>query len=101
MIGICKHKNIYKVELLSTSQIYQIKLQKEEIFFTDSVKNGSKLFKIINSEGFELDLKNIIDKQVKDFDNHSTYSILEKYKNYVDKPDQLNNGFIIPKFNYE
>jgi len=50
------------VELLSTSQIYQIKLQKEEIFFTDSVKNGSKLFKIINSEGFELDLKNIIDK---------------------------------------
>ena len=38
---------------------------------------------------------------MKDFDNHSTYSILEKYKNYVDKPDQLNNGFIIPKFNYE
>jgi hypothetical protein len=26
VIGVCKPKNIYKVELLSTSQIYQIKL---------------------------------------------------------------------------
>lgn len=41
----------------------------------------------MNTEGFELDLKNIIDKQVKNFDHHSTYSILEKYKNYVDKAD--------------
>lgn len=29
---------------------------------------------------------------------HTTYSILEKYKNFVEKCDLLNDGFVIPKF---
>jgi len=47
------------------------------------VRAGTKLFKIIDEQGFELDLKSQIDKQIKDFSSHETYPLLEKYKNYL------------------
>ena len=98
IIGLIKNKSQHKVEILSTSQILYIQLSIEDIFFPETVRQGSKLFKIIEEQGFELDLKSGIEKQIKDFQMHTTYSILEKYKNFVEKCDLLNDGFVIPKF---
>lgn len=34
-----------------------IKLQREELFFSNSVKKGTKLFDVIEKQGFELDIQ--------------------------------------------
>jgi len=47
-VGLNKSKQLHKIEVLQTSQTHQIKLSKEEIFFTSTVKPGTKLFKIID-----------------------------------------------------
>ena len=62
IIGIVKNKPVHKVEILSNSQLIHIKLSREEIFFPITVKPNSKLFKTIEEQGFELDLKALIEK---------------------------------------
>lgn len=39
---------MYKIELLQTSQTFQVRLSQEEFFFSKTVKPGSKLFEIID-----------------------------------------------------
>jgi hypothetical protein len=45
--GVDLKKRMHKIELMNTGQSIQIKLLKEEIFFTKSVKEGSRLYDII------------------------------------------------------
>ena len=56
------------------------------------------MFKIIDQQGFELDFKKQMDKYIKDFQDHETYQLLEKYKNFLENSDISKNEFIIPKF---
>ena len=56
IIGMNKVKNLHKIEVLSNSQNYMIKLQKEELFFSNSVKKNTKVFDVIERQGFELDI---------------------------------------------
>lgn len=39
-----------------------------------------------------------MDKYIKDFQDHSTFPLLEKYKNYLENSEVNKNEFIIPKF---
>jgi len=59
--------------LLRTSSNFSVKLTNEEFFFSKTVRPGSKLFEIIDKEGFELDLRALIDKQIKDFQNYQPF----------------------------
>ena len=56
------------------------------------------MFKIIDQQGFELDLKKQIDKFIKNLQDHDTFAILERYKNFLDTMKVEKNEFIVPKF---
>lgn len=39
-----------------------------------------------------------MDKYIRDFQDHDTYTLLEKYKNFLENQDVGKNEFVIPKF---
>lgn len=76
----------------------QVKLSREEFFFNQTVKLDSKLFKIIEQQGVELDFRKLMDKYIRDFQDIEAYPLLEKYKNFMEAQEINRNEFIVPKF---
>ena len=68
--GMVMQRNYHRIQLDINMKQYSVKLDKEIIFFNKTVKPNTKLFKCIEAQGLELDIKDQFDWYHRDMIKH-------------------------------